>query len=66
MKNLRHETINNICIGGGIETDALAWLTAAEIEIDQATKQKLNIYGGGSRSFINERLHEMSNQANDA
>ena len=65
MKNLRHDTINNICIGCGIETDALAWLTAAEIEIDQATKQKLNIYGGGSSSF-KTKLHEMSNQANDA
>ena len=55
MKNLRHETINNICIGGGIETDALAWLTAAEIEIDQATKQKLNIYGGGSSEFYKRK-----------
>ena len=58
MKNLNTDVINNIYTGEGVKTDALAWLTAAEIQLDQATKQKLNIGSTGSSEFYKRKASQ--------
>ena len=45
----------NIHTGNGVHADALAWLTSAEIALDQAIKQKMSIHGARSSEFYKQK-----------
>ena len=55
LRNLHPGITQNIHTGNGVNADALAWFTSAEIALDQAIKQKMSIHGARSSEFYKQK-----------